>query len=67
MIGTDELVSRIKELSDEEKVRLVDAILTDLNTRVRRLIASGLMKHESDGQLTSHHGERPLTILRAGV
>ena len=33
MIGTDELVSRIKELSDEEKLRLVDAILTDLNTR----------------------------------
>ena len=33
VIGTDELVSRIKELSDEEKLRLVDAILTDLNTR----------------------------------
>jgi putative addiction module component (TIGR02574 family) len=32
-IGTDELVSRIKELSDEEKLRLVDAILTDLNAR----------------------------------
>ena len=33
VIGTDELVSRIKELSDEEKLRLVDAILTDLNAR----------------------------------
>ena len=32
-IGTDELVSKIKELSDKEKLRLVDAILTDLNTR----------------------------------
>ena len=33
VIGTDELVCKIKELSDEEKLRLVDAILTDLNTR----------------------------------
>jgi len=32
-IGADDLVSRIKELSDEEKLRLVDAILTELNTR----------------------------------
>lgn len=32
-IGTDELVAKIKELSDKEKLRLVDAILTDLNTR----------------------------------
>ena len=31
--GPDELVSRIKELSDEEKLRHIDAILTDLNTR----------------------------------
>jgi len=33
VIGTDELVSRIKELSDEKKLRLVDAILMDLSTR----------------------------------
>jgi len=32
-IGTDELVARIKELSDEEKLRLVNAILTDLKVR----------------------------------
>ena len=32
-IGTNDLVSRIKELSDEEKLRLVDAILSELNTR----------------------------------
>ena len=35
--GTDELVARIKELSDEEKLRLVDAILTDLNGRVSKI------------------------------
>ena len=32
-IGTDELIGKIKELSDEEKLRLVDVILTDLNKR----------------------------------
>ena len=32
-IGTDELICKIKELSDEEKLRLVDVILTDLNKR----------------------------------
>jgi len=31
-IGTDELIGKIKELSDEEKL-LVDVILTDLNKR----------------------------------
>ena len=33
MVIADELVARIKELSDEEKLRLVDAILTDLKVR----------------------------------
>ena len=32
-IGTDELIGKIKELSDEEKLRLVDVILTGLNKR----------------------------------
>jgi len=32
-IGTEELIGKIKELSDEEKLRLVDVILTDLNKR----------------------------------
>lgn len=31
--ATDELLSKIKELSDEEKLRLLDAILTDLHLR----------------------------------
>jgi hypothetical protein len=30
-VATDELLSRIKELPDDEKLRLVDAILTDLH------------------------------------
>lgn len=33
VVGTDELVSMIKDLSDEEKLRLVDVILMDLSTR----------------------------------
>ena len=37
VIGIDELISRIKELSDEEKWRLVDAILTDLNGRASKI------------------------------
>jgi putative addiction module component (TIGR02574 family) len=31
--ATDELLSRIKELPVEERLRLVDAILTDLHAR----------------------------------
>jgi putative addiction module component (TIGR02574 family) len=30
-VATDELLSQIKELPDDEKLQLVDAILTDLN------------------------------------
>lgn len=31
--ATDELLTKIKELPDEEKLRLVYSILTDLNSR----------------------------------
>lgn len=36
--ATDELLAKIKQLSDEEQLRLVDAVLTDLGTSEPRII-----------------------------
>jgi hypothetical protein len=47
----DKLVSEIRELPDVEKLRLVDAILTDLDKPDPEIDRVGQRRRESDGQL----------------
>ena len=66
VIGTDELVSRIKELSDEEKLLLVDAILTDLNARDAKI--DGIWADEARKRWAAYKlGKIPTVSYERGI
>lgn len=55
----DKLTEKIRDLPDVEKLRILDAILTDLDKPDPEIDRFGRMRHASAGRLTSRARSRP--------